>query len=77
MRQKSDTVFTDSLGGVKLKAGQEIEKEETKAWREPLAGSGGGWGGECTEAIIGNNCFKSLSGKNAAGCLCFKMGENN
>lgn len=51
-----------------LRTGKEMEKEETRA--------GKGWVGVDTEATIGNKCFKSLR-ENVAGCMCFKMGEEN
>ena len=56
------------MGGVMLRTGGEMEKEETRARTE--------WVGVDTEATIGNKCFESLR-EYAAGCMCFKMGEEN
>jgi len=60
------------MGGVKMRTREEIEKEETKAGK---GGSGGRRGKQQFRNNNGKEMFKKTLRENAAGCMCFKIGE--
>ena len=64
------------MGGVKVRTGEEIEKEETRAGKQRAQRSSGG-GGEGDRSNNRKEIFKKSLRENAVRYMCFKIGEEN